>query len=121
MTDKTKILLAVIVLAAAGAVVYLTLDREEPIELDFVYKCTECGRVIDLTKDQVAAEMARLRDMYPEITPMALKIECPDCKKPSCSYALRCAECGEVFIYDPKSPHPEKCPKCGYDPQEQRE
>ncbi|AQQ70368.1 hypothetical protein SMSP2_00714 [Limihaloglobus sulfuriphilus] len=121
MTDKTKILLAVIALAAAGAVIYFTLDKEEPVELDFVYKCTECGRVLDLTRNQVASEMAELRDRYPEITPMGLKIECPDCKTRTCSYALRCGQCGEVFVYDSRAEHPEMCPKCKCNPREQSE
>jgi ribosomal protein S27E len=60
--------------------------------------------------------MAELRTVYPEITPMGLVVVCKDCGKQSCRYAVKCAQCKEVFVYNPRASHPEKCPKCGFEP-----
>jgi len=121
MTDKVKIITAVVGLALAVGIFFLTTNREKPISIDFYYKCTDCGKVLDLSRNDVAAKMAAVRTTYPEVTPMGLAVACPDCGKQTCRYAIKCGGCGDVFAYNPRSPQPEKCPKSGFVPTKNNE
>jgi len=121
MTDKVKIITAVVGLAIAIGIFFLTTKKEQTVTIDYYYKCTGCGRVQELSRNDVASKMAALRTTYPEITPMGLMVDCPDCGKQICRYAIKCAGCGDVFVYNPKLPQPEKCTKCGYIPTKNNE
>lgn len=116
MTDKVKIITAVAALIVAAGIFFITTKRDKPIEIDFRYKCTKCDKVLELSRNEVASKMAEMRAMYPDITPFAMPVMCPDCNEKSCRYALKCESCGEVFIYNQRVPQPDKCPKCGYVP-----
>jgi DNA-directed RNA polymerase subunit RPC12/RpoP len=114
MTDKVKVIIAVSVLIIAAGIFALTRGRDDVGFInDFYYKCTECGNVIDMSRQEVADEMTALRATYPEVTPFGMAVECPDCQKRSCRYSLKCGECGEVFVLDRSGEEPMKCPKCG--------
>ncbi len=121
MTDKTKIIIAVAGLTIAIGIFFLTTRKEQTISVDYYYRCVDCGKVLDLSRNEVAAKMAELRTVYPEITPVGLPVDCPDCGKKSCRYAVKCAGCGEVFVFNSKLPQPGKCPKCGHIPTNNNE
>jgi len=49
----------------------------------------------------------------------AVVIVCPECGQESGLPAIKCGECGEVFLPDYQSDEPpDTCPSCGHSPQQ---
>lgn len=118
MTKKNQIAIAVTLLVAAAVLtaVFARSGSKEMVISEYNYKCTECGKVVGLSRTEVARKMQEMRSRQPEITPATLVLSCPDCQKDTCRYALKCGECGQVFVYNRQAPSGQACPECGHDP-----
>lgn len=95
-------------------------DRNRPVYL----MCKNCkglevssGEFRDMMSDQPGGMMPMMGG------PMILT--CPKCNQKSCMVATKCEKCETIFIpqmmtgQNPGA-YPDKCPKCGYSPSEER-
>ncbi len=113
------VILTVIVVAMALVTVYRTVVPPGPDygrKVDF--KCMACGAV----EIKTAGDLRDMRrgggDGPRMMTPMTgpIILVCPQCGEKEMTTALKCYECGEIFLLD-RSPGKVEdryiCPKCG--------
>ena len=80
----------------------------------------ECGADFEMSAEEYREQMMQGGMMGPG--PMAqTPIECPECGMRSAFRAVKCKECGTIFMQDYTSgDFPDRCPECGYSDIEDR-
>ena len=95
---------AVVLLAAAGYVLWQQVAGPSTPAKTLTLCCSECGRIVE---NQPAGDLPRT---------------CPGCGKPTLRRAVQCYKCNHVFAEPPPPEGPAanpmepvlpKCPKCG--------
>ncbi len=80
----------------------------------------DCGAEFEFSSEEFREQMTQMA--RPPMRMMAPTFICPECEQESAVLALKCAECGTVFIAgeaeDPR--YSDRCPNCDYSAYEAR-
>jgi DNA-directed RNA polymerase subunit RPC12/RpoP len=126
---KKKVMLGLIILCLVLAIGITVLTNtggsggggsrsNEPVQMLCMNE--ECGADFELSTEEYREHMMQGGMMGPG--PMAqAPIECPECGMQSAFRAVKCKECGAIFMQDYSSgDFPDRCPECEYSDIEAR-
>lgn len=125
MNEKVKILIGILLLLAAGTIVFISMKPENNYKglenKTYWLKCNnaKCANTWSMS---AIAYLEYEKKNTPAGSPIAPLAICPKCSQKTGEVAIKCSKCGEIYVqtYGMNDEFGDRCPKCKYSPEEQR-